>query len=647
MYYHPDVEVVSRTHLSLEKDTYVKDHLWRGTYLFPTVFGLEAMVQAAAYATGESNFDSLRIEDIRLERPIPVNPESGVEIEIHAEVLELEKKEDNRRVRVGISTEQTGFAVDHFSAVFVLNVSDEAPKEHVDLPSVPLEINPEQDLYNGKLLFQGPQFQRIDKIYSLDSKKCIFRSGLTDHQERRSLGQGASWLLGDPFFRDSLLHSAQLPVSRDISLPIKIKSIERYQVESGLPKFLTGVAIIEDRNDHEIHATVFVVNDSGHVIEKMEGYALRILEHHEEYPGPEDIADPGKRDENILRKEIKKRANSLGLEVPEVSAAYIPGIHELTKKDRHQKELPVFHRVIEEKLKDNGGFTKYIQVKWNESGKPALEGVANDNLDISLSHDESTLLCVAGTGSQGCDIAPITKRTQQQWIALLSSAKKPLLAHLPECGDSPDQAGTRIWAASEALQKAANSPVSDLSIEMQTDDTVLFKSQTSNGDLHAITFPVKLTRDPERMVAVVARTKKNKKPDISDAIINRQKERLSFDIESYKADIIDRPQGQPVFIFQFPITFKEASNPSRTLYFSHFFAWIGKLREFSIHPIYDQLVQWFSTGKWGMVTNHAETAIHGEAVSGDVIEGRLWLDKVYGQDQSTLEFCFEWRKIRH
>ncbi|MCK5505130.1 MAG: SDR family NAD(P)-dependent oxidoreductase, partial [Thermodesulfovibrionia bacterium] len=63
VYYYPEVEVVARAHLNIERDFYVKDHIWRGTYLFPTVFGLEAMAQAVAYVTGESTLDSIRIED--------------------------------------------------------------------------------------------------------------------------------------------------------------------------------------------------------------------------------------------------------------------------------------------------------------------------------------------------------------------------------------------------------------------------------------------------------------------------------------------------------------------------------------------------------------------------------------------------------
>ena len=66
----------------------------------------------------------------------------------------------------------------YFSALFILKAEKEAPKEKVELPRAPIEIQPDQDLYNGKLLFQGPLFQRITHIYSLNSKKCVFRSEL-------------------------------------------------------------------------------------------------------------------------------------------------------------------------------------------------------------------------------------------------------------------------------------------------------------------------------------------------------------------------------------------------------------------------------------------------------------------------------------
>lgn len=641
VYYYPEVEVVARARLSIQKDPYVRDHLWRGTYLFPTVFGLEAMAQAVAYVTGESLFDSLLIEDIKLERPIPVSPGNGTEIEIRAEVLERETGKGARRIRVGIAIEQTGYTIDHFSAIFVLNLHKKAPKEQVKLPRIPLGIQPENDLYNGRLLFQGPMFQRIKKIYSLNSQKCVFRSEIKSPDS-------SPWLLGDPFFRDSLLHSAQLPVSRDISLPLKINSIERYRIDEGTHKTLTGVAIIESRTDVEISATVIAISENGRLVERIKGYVLRILEHHDDYPTAEEIADRGRLDERILREEITKRAQALGLLVPDISVAYMPGLHRLTKQERHKKQLPFLRQVISSKVNNRINSTKNIKVRWLESGKPTLHGLADKDIDISLSHDEDTLFCVTGSGSQGCDIATVSGRKKQEWLALLGSAKEPLLQKLPEGGDSLDRAGTRIWAATEAFRKATNSAEADLTIEMQTDDTVVFRSERSNREFRTLTFPVKLTGSPERIVAVVAQANgypKQAYRPVSGTGKTMHLKRLNFDLESYKADIVNGTKGQPVFIFQFPVTFKEASNPSRTLYFSHYFAWIGKLREFMVHPIYDKLVEWFSTGKWGMVTNHAETRISGEAKPGDVIEGRLWLDKVHGQAQSTLEFYFEWRKL--
>jgi phytoene dehydrogenase-like protein/acyl-CoA thioesterase FadM len=146
------------------------------------------------------------------------------------------------------------------------------------------------------------------------------------------------------------------------------------------------------------------------------------------------------------------------------------------------------------------------------------------------------------------------------------------------------------------------------------------------------------------MIALVVQPARDQHSVIVNEDKKTQGEKLNFDFDSHKADIIDGPQGQPLLLFHFPVTFKEASNPSRTLYFSHYFAWIGKLREYVIQPIYENLVESFSTGKWGMVTNHAETSIVGDAQSGDKIEGRVWFDKVSGKEQSKIDMCFEWWK---
>ncbi|HAK59113.1 MAG TPA: hypothetical protein DCO77_01850, partial [Nitrospiraceae bacterium] len=639
----PNVEVVSRAHLTLERDPYIKDHLWRGTYLFPTVFGLEAMSQAVSAVTGKNNFDTLRIENIRLERPITIFPDNGCTIEIHAEALEKESDGAPQRVTAGIRSEQTGSSEDHFSATFILGEKMEAPVEHIRLLEKPLDIDPKRDLY-GDVLFQGALFQRIQQIYSLNSKQCIFLSERDLEHEAPSKNERNSWLLGDPFFRDSLLHSAQLPLSPDICLPLRIGSIERYPVKQSSNPSLTGVVVIENRVGNEYHATVSALDQNGHVVERITGYVLKIMEHQADYPTPEEFADPGKRDENILRMELDRRVHQFDVMMPELVSTHMPGIHQVAKRDRHEQEVPFLQEAVRRALKHTDYVSEEVRITWLESGKPSFEGAADTGLDISLSHNEGTMLCVSGSGPQGCDIESITRRSHDEWIALIGKARESIFQQLIEGNDSPDWAGTRIWVASEAVHKATASVISELAIEKRDGNSVLFRSNFSDKNQFILSFPVTLTRGPERMIALVVQPVNNKQSVAHDRQVNVHAERLNFNFESHKVDIATGPQDQPCFLFRFPVTIKEASNPSGTLYFSHYFAWMSKLREYSIQPVYKDTAKLLATGKWGLMTNHAETHIRSEAKPGDIIEGRVSFDRISGKDNSTVDMRFEWWK---
>jgi phytoene dehydrogenase-like protein/phosphopantetheinyl transferase/acyl-CoA thioesterase FadM len=371
------------------------------------------------------------------------------------------------------------------------------------------------------------------------------------------------------------------------------------------------------------------------------------MEHHDDYPTAEEIADPGKRDDNIICGEFERRASQLALRMPEISSAHLPGIHRSTKTERHKQELPLLEETVGRALKSGGYVTDSVRITWLESGKPGIDGAADPGLDISLSHDQGTVLCVAGSGIQGCDIASVTNRTREDWIALLGKEKKHLFQLLIDGIDSHDRAGARIWAAIESVRKATTSFAVDLAIEKQQADTILFRCDLSDKSLFILTFPVALTRGPERMIALVCEPLNHHQSVVLSKHKKAHGENLGFDLESHEVNIVDGPEGQPLFSFQFPVTFKEASNPSRTLYFSHYFTWIGKLREYVIQPIYENLVESFSTGKWGLVTNHAETTIVGETRSGDIIEGRVWFDRVSGEDRSKSNMCFEWWKKTH
>jgi len=140
-------------------------------------------------------------------------------------VQEYEPELTVRKIRAGISKSSSRIKSDFFSATFILGLTDKEPKYAINIPDMPLEIEPRLDLYRERLLFQGPRFQKIDKVWSISAtgengKDAIFSSKLQD------LSQAAedaftdplhrTLFLGDPFLRDSLLQSAQMLVPKKI-----------------------------------------------------------------------------------------------------------------------------------------------------------------------------------------------------------------------------------------------------------------------------------------------------------------------------------------------------------------------------------------------------------------------------------------------
>ncbi|MBD2342822.1 SDR family NAD(P)-dependent oxidoreductase [Anabaena subtropica] len=343
----PGIEIIARTHLTLEKDSYVKDHVYKGSYLFPTVFGLEAMAQTVAYTVGQDKFHTVRIEDIRLERPIVVDPQNGVEIELRAQVLERESKKAPIKILAEIRTEQTGFTTAHFAATFILGQPIEVHIQNVELPAQPLALQPKEDLYSW-LLFQGPRFQRLQQIYTLNSTKMVFRTlrnAVEQVQESVDRADGP-FLLGDPYYRDSLLQSVQPMVPQDLGLPIGIKAIQIYQTHNNGSESCIGVAQGEGRQGKQYDTSVFSVDEDGRLIERLEGYQLRMIDHRPDNPTAEELATRGDRTEQILHQELVERAAALDVTIPQISLEEMPGMHNLSTEKRHDRQLPIFSRTV-------------------------------------------------------------------------------------------------------------------------------------------------------------------------------------------------------------------------------------------------------------------------------------------------------------
>lgn len=279
-FFQPGVELVARTHLSLERDVYLADHEYKGVCLFPTVFGVEAMAQAVAYVLGRSELRSVTISDLDLSRPLPVHSERGLEIEVYARVSEDEPGSLN--VKAGIRCEQNGFSVDHFSGMFSLAVQASAGSStsHSVEPKEVLSVDPRRDLY-GNVLFQGPRFQRISKLHQLDARVCRF-----DSDERES----AAFVLGDPFCRDALLQSLQLCATPDQCLPVRVGRWHISDALGSTTRVRHNHAHITKKEVGEYIGDVASFDLSGARIEELSDYHAKILERREDWPTADQLS---------------------------------------------------------------------------------------------------------------------------------------------------------------------------------------------------------------------------------------------------------------------------------------------------------------------------------------------------------------------
>jgi enediyne polyketide synthase len=650
----PEIESVFQAHLSLESDPYLKDHVFNGSYLFPTVFGLEAMAQAAAYAAGRTELVRVRIENVQLKRPITVDPETGSYIMLQAQVGEKPDSRSPKKIHTRIFKQDTGIREPYFSAEFIFDLENKPDRKSILKPQLPLDIIPEFDLYRDNLLFQGPMFQRIQRLFSIVPKKgdngeeaeeAMFMTRIDDPEKISKVSFNRPGhkhlMLGDPFFRDSLLQSAQILIPNMTCLPVFIKKIDIYLSDNIVEETLTGIVRLDWRKEQEIQHSVTVMDQKGYIRESMEGYVLHVLKRLEKNPFAVDLINPEKRDNIQLHEVINSIAKVFEVKVPFFQMAYLTGLHQMSKDQRHSCEIPLINKTLE-KVGGNSIQWKNTEIHWLENGKPSIIGLENSNVDISISHDERICWCVAGEGPQGCDVEPVTSRSRQEWIDLIGKEYEILFDALLDASDTIDCAGTRIWSAKEAIKKATGQILSGMEISKMEKGTVLFNTSAPNKKIFVLTFSINLTWGPDRIFAwVVEKTLKNE--SIQKKSVNDYSELVS--IKSYEAVEEGGPQGQGFFIHRFPITFKPNANLSRRVYFSNYFFWLGEVREMALWPILEKIGEQVATGKWGLITNKTRMKIVGEAIAKDHVEIRIWASGNHIDSNFLMDLTIDYRKI--
>lgn len=631
IFFEYGVELEAKAVLTTAHDKYLDHHVFRGVRLFPTVFGIEAMHQAATAVAGAENAGTVLIRDIRLSYPITVEPDGLTEIRIKALVQDAGSDGASTIVKAAVAAEQAGFTKDCFEATFVLN-SGQAPGLFPgEITGDDLDIEPREDLY-GHMLFQGPSFQRISRIISMTDDRCIFEAS-TQPPDADFDRDVHPFTAGDPYFRDTLLQSVQIILPDVVALPVEIDRWEIYPKPQGFGKYSVIVHILQ-RNDDTIVSDVTAVDPNGVIVEKIHGYAVKIIERKKDAPALSDLLSPDQWDEKMVNGQIARLCMEAGTVAPAIGIKHIPLLSKLSKPERHAIEQALFEGACREVLPKPSGASGPVAVAWTGQGKPFLPG--NGEIALSCTHDAKLLVCSTGPVPQGCDVEPVMHRDPDEWDLMLGREKQLLLDSLKKEDDAFDRAATRIWCAVEALRKATDMQQDELTFGAKTGDCVIFNCPER---ITVLTFPVRLLRGPERIIAVA--TKKKSPPSQED---ETRPEDPSISQERHGERNDCGPEGQKVFVCTFDLGLKDSSTISGGVNFASYAHWLGKVREAALKPIGEYISEEFHNGHF-MVTNYTDTRIVRHVRNHEGMEARTWIDRIFGYGDSSLVLKFEWSKL--
>ncbi|NJK85443.1 MAG: KR domain-containing protein [Bacteroidales bacterium] len=502
VYFEPGVELRARTVIKSNTDLYLNDHNYRGSLLFPTVFGLEAMAQAVSVVTGLDYFQNLVIEDISLLKPIVASSDEGIEIEISALV---EENTGERKIRTSISTEHTGFTEAHFSAVFFPDRPRVGSKQVLNPENKSLlNIHPQSDLYSW-LLFQGPKFRNLSGIYELEPHKTIFSMKNVNGDTSNicfSDNLKKTFLLGSPLLRDVLLQSVQLLISENIVLPIGIKKWELHSIDQQ-PKGGLAHCTLTEWNKNTGICNVLYTNDENEVVESITGYTVKSMEPVNNGLSLHELQSLGQVIPEKITAAFSRYSSFIDHKINLIAYKHTIPFDQIKQEERRKIEQFVFSDFARH------NFSSTTEIQWQPNGKPIL----NDEMNISISHSAQILLMSVGKEVQGIDIEKVEFRMEEEWQQLLENNYLFASRQFPDPNKSnqKDLNYTRIWSIREVCMKSEGFIPRTISVDYSEEDAVVFKIVNENQESHILTFPVEILPGVFFMVALKIKLKEPKK----------------------------------------------------------------------------------------------------------------------------------------
>ncbi len=414
--HYPGVELVVESKLTSETDPYLADHTFAGQRLFPAVMGLEAFTQVAGALAG-STVASIVFKDVRFERPVIV-PEGG------ATTIRLAAlRHDDGSIEVALRSDETGFQVDHFRAICLLNGVVEPGTVAPPVPER-LAFEPDAEMYRD-ILFQRGRFRRVEGYRTLHARHSIAELRTAPPLGWFSQYLPATLLLGDAGVRDAAIHSIQGCIPHRTLLPVGIEAI---RFIAPPPAGHLFVHAQERWHEGALYLYDLELRDEhGHLYERWDGLLVRAVERNR-HQGPWHPV--------LLGPYAERRLGEL-FPGTDVSVTIAQG-GDLERPERTDRAL---HEVL--------GTVRTIFRRGD--GRPEMEGEMN----LSAAHAGESTLAVVSSSVIGCDLEPVTARTPELWCDLLGSERFALAEFLAgQSGEGLDTSATRVWAAAESLKKS-------------------------------------------------------------------------------------------------------------------------------------------------------------------------------------------------
>ncbi len=422
--HYPGIELIVESDLSSDTDPYLDDHVFQGEKVFPGVLGLEAMAQAAVALAGTTTRPTF--EDVEFNRPVVV-PE-GRTITLRVATLLREPGV----VEVALRSQETAFQVDHFRATCRFQQQQASLQRaggRFDLQLAKREyvpINPGTDLY-GNILFHAGRFRRLRGYQHLRAKAC--HAEISPDGTTQWFGQfmPTKLVLGDPGALDATIHAIQACIPQTTLLPIGVEKISHGAENSSGPWYVRAVE--RHRDGDNFTYDLEMVGADGTIECQWDGLQLRMV-------GRKLIQQSWAMP--LLSNYCERRIQEL---IPcEALAVVIAQSLEADRPARTDRILQLAR-----------GSEEAIQRR--PDGRPMI--ALCEEIEVSAAHAGDLTIGVAGPGTLGCDIEPVTQRPIEVWRDILGADRFDLAQLIvKEAGESISTAATRVWTATESMKKA-------------------------------------------------------------------------------------------------------------------------------------------------------------------------------------------------